>query len=254
MKVQIRIISIFLSCIFLPAFSQDAMSKYDSGEDVNVVYKYERTFHLMAHGNGFGLGFRKAKNITAKLKRQYEIEGLNMRHPKEIKSYNYQFQNTRGFFYGKTHSLFILRGGYGLQHVLYDKVERKNVEIRFNWYAGVSLALAKPIYYNIINSGQNNDADYITTEKFDINTHSTYNIYSRAAFGKGLNETKIIPGGYVKTGLCIDFAPDKQTAKSIEIGTVVDIYPTVIPLMATQKSNQVFLSFYIQFMFGKKWF
>ena len=96
----------------------------------------------------------------------------------------------------------------------------------------------------------------IYTEKYDPKNprHVPDFIYGRAPFLKGLDQTKIYPGGYAKLGISFQYADLDDAIKAIETGVCVDIYPTVIPIMATAKNNQVFTSLYLNILIGRKWF
>ena len=88
------VIVLFLACTGLQA--QDAITLEASGAALNVVYRNESTFGILAHSNGFGLNYRRAKHVTANRKRVFEVELVNMSHPKEVKTYDGQFDNSKG--------------------------------------------------------------------------------------------------------------------------------------------------------------
>lgn len=239
-------------------FAQDATTLVQSGVNLNVIYRNEATFGLLAHSNGFGLNYRRAKHITGTRKRVLEFEFVNMSHPKEIKSINPYFENSKGFYYGKMNSLLIPRVGVGFQNVLYRKAERKSVEIRYSTFFGASLGLAKPVYLEILKksvSGNQNEFD-LSTEKYDPTNpeHSFGNIYGRAPYFKGIDQTKIYPGGYFKFALSFEYADLRNDVKVIETGFTIDAYPKVVPLMSNTTNFQVFPSLYISLIYGKKWF
>ena len=62
------------------------------------------------------------------------------------------------------------------------------------------------------------------------------------------------PGGYAKLGLTFEYADLDDDIKAIETGVTVDVYPKVIPIMATAKNQQVYVNLYINFLWGRKWF
>lgn len=224
------------------------------GYEQNVLYHNEMTFGLVAHSSGVGLNLRRGKNITARRKAIWEIEFVNMRHEKEKKTYNPFFDNPKGFYYGKMNTLLILRPGFGVQNMIYGKADGKGVEIRYALFGGLSLGLAKPVYLEIIKETSNQFFFDVETEKYDPDQHFIDNIYGRAPFFKGAGETRIYPGLYGKFGLSFEYGALDESVKAIETGICADIYLKEVPLMAFTTNHQVFLSLYLNFMWGRKWF
>lgn len=234
---------------------KDDLTRLKSGEDLNVLYRNESSFGVYIHtAGGIGLAYRRGFHVTAKRKRQYEIEVQNFKHPKEIKSINPYFENAKGFVYGKLNSLLILRPGLGIQNTLYQKSDKRSVEIRYSYFLGATLTFAKPVYLEIKKISIGNPDNPPTTERYDPNIHSIDEIYGKAPFFRGIEKTKIYPGGYAKLALSFEYADRYNGLKAVETGAVVDIYPRVIPIMAFNKNQQVFISLYLKFIWGKKWF
>jgi hypothetical protein len=237
------------------AFSQelkDDLSRLQNGEDVNVLYRNESSFGIYGHSaGGFGLAYRRGQHVTGKRKRMFEVEAQNFKHPKEVKSVNSYFENSKGFNYGKLNSFLIVRPGVGYQNVLYQKSDKKSVEIRYSYFVGAALAFAKPVYLEIIRDQQQS---VVSTERYDPEEHSIDMIYGKAPFFKGIDKTKIIPGGYAKLALSFEYADRYNSIKAIETGLVFDIYPKVLPMMAYNKNQQVFASLFLKIIWGKKWF
>jgi hypothetical protein len=244
---------IFLS-IALPAGNLQAQDVKPIGYEQNVLFHNEMTFGLVAHSHGVGLNFRRGKNLTAKKKAVLEVEFVNMRHEKEKKTYNPFFDNPKGFYYGKLNALLVLRSGYGLQKTLFAKADGKGVEIRYAMIGGLSLGLAKPVYLEVIQETSNQFFFDVATEKYDPEKHFVDNIYGRAPFFKGADQTKVYPGLYGKFGLSFEYGPENDNVKAIETGVCVDVYPKVIPQMAFTTNHQVFLSLYLNFLWGRKWY
>src|ERR1035437_2775166 len=129
---------------------KDDLTRLQSGEDVNVLYRNEASFGAFIHSaGGIGIAYRRGEHITAKRKRMFEIESSNFKHAKEIKSVNSLYTNSKGFIYGKLNSVLLFRSGFGYQNVLYGKSDKKSVEIRYSYFVGATLAFAKPVYLEI---------------------------------------------------------------------------------------------------------
>lgn len=251
-KVLLFISAFILMHLVLSA--QDAITVLQSGGDLNVLYRNEMNVSVLAHSDGFGANYRRIRHITGTKKGILEFEFVNMRHPKEIKISNPYFDNSKGFYYGKLNTFHILRPGVGLQRVLYRRAERKSVEIRLGTYIGASMGFAKPIYLEILHETTFPGEFTVKQERYDPDKHFVDNIYGRAPYFKGFDEIKLYPGGYGKLALSFEYADYHDDVKAIETGVIVDVYPTVVPLMALAKNQQVMLSFYISMVYGKKWF
>lgn len=241
-----------------PSFSQelkDDLTRLQNGEDLNVLYKNEGSVGVYIHSaGGFGLSYRRGRHVNAKRKQMLEIEAQNFKHPKEIKTVNSYFENSKGFFYGKLNSFFIIRPGVGLQNQLFQKSDKKSVEIRFSYFLGLDLTFAKPVYLEIIRPTGNAFEYSISTERYNPDVHYPDNIYGKASFFKGIDKTKIHPGLYGKIAFSFEYADRYNSIKAIETGAVVDAYPWVLPMMAYNKNQQVFVQLYLKLIWGKKWF
>jgi hypothetical protein len=246
---------LLFSFFSLGVFSQelkDDLTRLQNGEDVNVLYRNESTFGIYVHSaGGIGIAYRRGQQVNAKRKRLFELEVQNFKHPKEIKSVNSYFENSKGFSYGKLNSFLIFRPGVGHQNVLYQKNVKKNVEIRYSYFVGAALAFAKPVYLEIIRDRQ---GSIPSTERYDPEIHTIDMIYGKAPFFKGIEKTTIIPGGYAKLALSFEYADRYSSIKAIETGFVFDVYPKALPMMAYTKKQQVFASLFLKIIWGKKWF
>jgi|SRR6218665_513201 len=231
---------------------KDDLTRLQNGEDLNVLYRNESSFGIYAHtAGGIGLSYRRGKHVTGKRKRMFEVETQNFKHPKEIKSVNSYFENSKGFIYGKLNSFFVVRPGVGYQNVLYQKSDKKSVEIRYSYFLGATLTFAKPVYLEIIRDPNEGS---VSTERYNPDEHSIDVIYGKAPFFKGMEKTTIHPGGYAKAALSFEYADRYNSIKAIETGAVLDVYVTPLPMMAYVKKQQVFVSLYLKIIWGKKWF
>ncbi len=225
-------------------------------EDKPVLMKNEATFAIDFHSNGWGIAFRRGINLTGYKKWIFEGDFVGMKHPKETKTVNPYFDNAKSYIYGKLNTFHILRLGTGIQKTIYSKADRHGVEIRMIFSGGLSLGITKPVYLNILKPTGNFGEFDVVTEKYNPQEHFLDNIYGRAPFTEGLGEIKFHPGLYTKLGFNFEYAPIFEDVKALEIGTILEGYSKEIPIMALladNKNKQIFLSFYINIMFGRKW-
>lgn len=258
-----RFIILFSFLTFLaisPAVAQspgdlDLDIEYDDYSD-SVLLMKEASGGFMLHTAGWGLQFRKGKNVNAFKKRMLNIEFVELKSPKEIRVINPYFSNAKSYIYGKLNNLYVLRGGVGQHHLITSKPYWGGVELRFLYSGGVSLGLAKPIYLNIINlvSISNYYYEYeLSTEKYDPEEHFRDNIYGRAAFVKGIEEIGLYPGVFGRVGFNFDFGVYNSAIKSLEFGATADFFPRPVPVMAHNDPEYYFLTLYLSINFGKRY-
>lgn len=232
-------------------FSQVSSSEPDTSH--GVILRKAISGGLLAHTAGWGANFRIDRRISAFKKSSFEFEGVTMKSPKEVKTINPYFNNSKSYVFGKLNSIFILRGGYGFHHQLNRKPLWGGVEVRYFYYGGASIGFAKPVYLYILNFTSIYYEYTLTTEKFNPEEHFLDNIYGRAPFSKGFSEIKLYPGIYLKGGFNFDFSHVHEKVRTLEAGFVLDLYPIPIPIMAFRDKYHYFLNLYLSFNFGKKY-
>lgn len=225
-------------------------------EEKRFIYKKEWSGGVIIHSRGFGGTLRHGIVTNNFRKIIFETDLVKIKHPKEIKVVNPFFDNAKSYVYGKKNAFFALRVGAGSQFLLFDKAPQDGVEINFHVMGGASLGLLKPIYLEILKETNNAFIFDVVTEKYDELRHFPGNIYGYSGFNKGLNELTLKPGGYLKTGLSFDWSTKDNKILALETGTVLDLYPKQIPIMAdfpNVNNKSVFISFYANITFGKKY-
>jgi hypothetical protein len=235
------------------SFSQSAQQALDAGQDVNVLFRNESTGGVYMHSRGFGAIYRRYWHVTGKLKRLIEVEGLNMRHPKEIKIKS--DEGGKSYKYGKLNGLLFLRAGFGFQRKLYERSERRSIEVRMLYTIGVSIAVSKPVYLQIMYPDPTNQNTYIIKdEAYNPVTDNQSNILGRAPYFDGLQDLKLHPGGYAKLGFSFEYGSHTNLIKAIETGVTVDCFPSAIQTMAYNKAENFFVTLYVGIHIGKRWF
>lgn len=236
----------------LAAYPQSTSQAIANGQDPNVLYRNESSFGIFAHSRGFGVNFMRAKHVTGTRKRLFEIELLNMKHPKETKVSN-NADNSKRFIYGKLNTVFVLRAGLGYQTTVFKRADKKSVEIRTAYFLGGNLAFAKPNYILVYRENASGNK-YQESVKYDPNIYSLDSISGKGPFIDGLGQTKVYPGVYAKVNMSFEYAPYSNLVRAIEVGAIFDYYPKALPIMARNPAENFILTLYVGFVFGKKWF
>ena len=220
-------------------------------EEKTTIFKTEQSFGVGIHTNGFQATYRYGKYLNGFSKRIFEIEVANIKDPREIKSIYPFEEDVRGYIFGKLNSFFALRPSIGTQNVIFPKQSIKGVSITSVFQVGPSLGFAKPVYLNIIQE-ESIASRVVSKERYNPEKHSTNNIYSRASFFNGIEETQIYPGLFGKVGLHFDFGEERELIKSAEVGLTIDAYLSRIPILAFNSDRRFYSNLYIAILFGTK--
>jgi hypothetical protein len=229
-----------------------AVSLFAQGEideQQTVFFRNERSFAILLNSDGLGVSYREAKRKNYLNKRLLEIDLGTLKHPKEYKISNPYFTGTGSYVFGKLNSVIYIRGGIGFQHEIYKKADLGGVAIRYFYSFGPVLALYKPIYYEVLYPISLTEAE-IREEKFDVTIHQPSDIYSKASFFKGIDETKVLPGLYAKGGFNFEYSKQDKVIHAIEAGVQVNAFPKSIPIMASPDNKAVFFSLFVSYRFG----
>jgi hypothetical protein len=219
-----------------------------------VALKTEVYGGVLLHTGGWGANIVYTKFLTNKTKRMFTLDVLNMKHSKEIKIQGYVDQNSKDFVFGKLNGLFIVRAGYGKKYTAYEKLREKGVNIFWNWNIGPSLGFLKPVYLDVVNLTPSGRISTPLQEPYNPEKHNLGNIYGRSKGIRGLAETKITPGAFVKLGLEFEYNDDREFIKALGVGATLDIYPKEMNIMAYAKNTFIFPSLYINVLIGKRYF
>lgn len=239
---------LIIAVLFLyGAFKLNAQGELN--EQQKVFFRNERSYAVMLNSDGFGLGYREAKRIDFLNKRFFEIDAGTLKHPKEYKISNPYTIGAGSFVFGKLNSVFYIRGGIGHQREIFKKADLGGVAIRYFYSAGPVLGLYKPIFYKVLYPISLREYE-IKEEKFEVSIHQYTDIYSRAPFKKGLNETKALPGIYGKGGFNFEYSRADKVIHAIEIGAQINAFPKTIPIMASPDNKKIFFSIFISYRFG----
>jgi len=239
-----------LSFFSFSCYSQEESPALSDTLD-NVLLEQQWSLGVHINSNGWGLKFRKGKNLTFLKQFMWEIEFTTYKAAKEVKSINPNYSDSKSFIYGKLNYVYFLRGGIGFQHILNRKPYWGGVQLSYLYYAGLSVGITKPVYLYIIN--KTGTTDQITQEKYNPEIHTLENIYGRGAFLTGILNLNFYPGIYGKGGLDFEFGTRNRVIKAMEIGAILDYSPIPIAIMAHNPKQSLFLTAYLSVSFGKRY-
>ncbi len=229
-----------------------SVSLYSQGElneQQKVFFRNEMSFAVLLNSNGIGISYREAKRIDFLNKKFLEFEAGSLKNSKEYKVTN-PYTQTGSFVFGKLNSTFYLRGGMGRQHEIFKKADLGGVAIRYFYVIGPVISLYKPIYYKVLYPTSNINEYVIKEEKFEASFSLPQEIYSKASFFKGLNETKVLPGLFAKGGFNFEYSKEDKLIHAIELGAQINAFPKKIPIMAGTENRSIFFSLFVSYRFG----
>lgn len=236
---------VFFCLVFLAFAVQFSFAQGELDEQKRIFYRNERSLAILLNSNGIGVNGRYSKRIDAFKKNVYDVEIVTLKHPKEYRKLNDLNPSSRGYVLGKLNNVFVIRGGYGQQKEVFQKFDIGGISIRRFYTFGPSLALLKPIYYEVAQPG----TQQVLIEKYD--EAKANNILGKASFFKGFGELKPRPGVFVKGGISFEFSRFDQVIHAIEGGAIAEAFPTKLPIMATKENFQFFLTLFISYRFGR---
>ncbi len=221
----------------------------DLEDQQKVFYRNERTFSFSLISNGYSIGYREGKRLNFLNKQLVDFEINAIKHPKELKLSNPYVQAGNSFVYGKINNTFSLRGGLGHQHEIFKKADLGGIAIRYFYIGGPSLVFSKPIYYNVYYPVGGVTYE-LKQEKFDVNIHQPSDIFGKVSFFKGINETKVTPGAYIKGGFNFEYSKEDKIIHAIELGATLEGYSRKLPIMASEDNKAFFLTLFVSYRMG----
>jgi hypothetical protein len=220
----------------------------------NVLLEHQWSLGVHINSNGWGLKFRKGRNLALLRQFMWEIEFTTYKSAKEVRTINSYYSDSKSYIYGKLNSVYFLRGGLGFQRILNRKPYWGGVQLSYLYYGGLSVGLAKPVYLNIVHV--TTPPQYVVTEERynpALIEHSIEYIYGRGSFLTGILNTEFHPGVYAKGGLEFEFGTRNRAIKALEIGAILDYSPIPIAIMAYNPKQSFFLTAYLSVSFGKRY-
>ncbi len=243
-----KILGVFLILILGSHFELTAQLTTDA-DFKRQVYDRDFTFGATLNTQGYGINTRYGFLTSGYSKSAIELDIVNIRHPKENKTYPDFLSNSSGFVFGRLNSLYVVRTGYYREKILHDKTDQGTVSVSFFYSGGVSWGLLKPIFVQVQTQESNN---FLVEERYDPTAPDRI-IRGQAQFFRGINETTVRPGLYFKAGFYFDNHEQDERVRGAELGVIIDAYSSEMTIMHDAINNSVFIQLYLGINFGKKW-
>jgi hypothetical protein len=238
--------------LFIVFFAQSSVYSQDYN-DITYEDSYYK-FGVYGSGNGWGIFFRNMKVQNSKFNKTFEINAGSLKHFKERNILNQRIGNATPYVFGKINRLYALRPMFGYSVTLAEKVSKSSVGVEVFGGFGPIIGFLKPVYVDIDQYDSLNSNNYYTiSAKYNPKEMNQAAIIGYSSFGKGINETKLLAGIAFKAGCSFNWGHYRSDFKSIELGVMIDYFPSTPPLMVYTKNKTIFSSFYISFALGKNY-
>jgi hypothetical protein len=206
---------------------------------------------FVLRSNGIGLTYAQRQESKGKLAFSWSAEVLNHRHPSEMRIMSSDNFDPGTYVYGKLNHALLLRTGGGVVLNLNQEEKTRKNGVFLQLQAGPQCILLKPVYLRVLNYGTQDDG-FVQMERFNENQpQSKELILSEAPFSYGLNETSVRAGFFVKPSLAFEWVNQSGGSRQFELGWCLDFMPASVQLMARQKEQRTYSTFFVAFMIGK---
>ena len=261
---------LFFATIALASLAQDSKKKSKNekkeahrekmnnlikqAEEGVLVYSKQSIFGIQARTNGYGAFYELGRMKSNYKTNIYRIDITEVKNQKEVKlsstGVNSPFFGNP-FVYGKINSFYQVTLGFGQQYMLGQKGNKNGVAVSAVYNAGLAIGLLKPYYLEVQDPG-NGQNKIIKYSVADSSLFLGPTIVGGGGIGKGFNEMKIKPGGFVKAALRFDYGRYNEMVSAVEIGLSADFYASKIPIMIGSKDRQLFFQGYVAVVFGRR--
>lgn len=239
---------------------------YDA-DGPGFIYDNEWTFNFgLGTPRNLFLGFKKAKIKAYNRASFFTVFIGDIRHSREQRS-NFERiilqtnQVSRPFVYGKQNQLYALRVGFGNRTYLSEKAKQRGVAMGYSWEIGPTLGFLKPYYLEVQTGefGQGVVQEIAFSEENADIFLDRFRIFGAAAWSRGLDEIKLLPGVHGRASVHFGFGAYDEMAKSFEVGIQGDFFFSDAPIMVESNltpgvtNSNLRLSLFMQMQLGKRW-
>lgn len=251
------IFMIVLATQFASAQSDDGIStaKDDvyGSDGVDVLYTHTADLNAFVHSQGAGVSYRYGKYKTAYISRSFNAELMYIKHEREERTANPVYLDGLPYVYGKVNSFINLRFAMEHRKEITPKLRQSGVQVNHLVRYGASLAMLKPVYLEI--GYPEMPYEYEIAEIYNPSEHFYDDIYGRASWVYGLDQTKFTPGLHACYALNFEYSEVRGGTNSVEVGAVVDYYMSNIEIMASEfvDPQKLFATVYLKIGIGANW-
>ncbi|MBR4215453.1 MAG: hypothetical protein IKR94_09055 [Bacteroidales bacterium] len=231
------------------AFVLNVFAQGEIDTETKILVRNEWSLSASAKTNGFEMDYRSGKFVSIYKKNLWDAGFSIIKHPQEYRMTNAYISGYGQYCYAKTNFCMEFFYSRGRQRSLFLKHDLNSVEFRMFYFGGATLALLKPIYYEVWY-----DTETTKSEKFDPNNYihqSSAVILGKSSFSKGFDEITAVPGAFVKAGLSFEFGKRDTKLTALEAGVKFSAFLKKLELLAQKNNPQFITNLFLTFRFGR---
>ena len=209
------------------------------------------------HSSGWWLGGKIIQNRTFATESQVELTLFRWKHPNAFKTQANPDDGASIYTPGLLNETFSFQAGWGTSYLWMERGLHHGVELRGTWSAGLSLALLKPVFLQIIYANEDpetsKDQPFIQkAEAFDPGKHNAGNIAGASPFYRGLDAIRVTPGFYAKGGLVAQWGKQRRAPQAVEIGLMGGLFVKPLTMMAFVDRSPFLACVYLSYQVGRR--
>ncbi|MBO4371404.1 MAG: hypothetical protein J5826_00590 [Bacteroidales bacterium] len=231
------------------AFALNVSAQGEIDTEKKILVRNEWSLAATAKTNGFELDYRSGRFVSIYKKNLWDAGFATIKHMQEFRMSNAYISGYGQYCYGKKNFCMEFFYSRGRQRSLFLKHDLNSVEFRMFYFGGATVAVLKPIYYEVWYSETE-----IKSEKFDLdNIHhqTSMTILGKSSFSKGFDEITAVPGVFVKGGLSFEFGKRDTKLTALEAGVKLTAFLKKLEILAQKENPQFITNLYISFRFGR---
>jgi hypothetical protein len=164
-------------------------------------------------------------------------------------------QGGSSYIFDKINYAYSLTSLYGREYTVSLLTAFSRLKLTTGLAIGPSLALLKPIYYEIIQPNPNGAAILRSSRyRFGPDPQSDYlTIYGEDNFMNGINSMSYIPGICLQSHVMLNLSGDFLNLKAVKTGFRIDWYSRHLNILDVQADRNVFFNLYVGLLVGNSW-
>jgi len=222
-------------------------------EEGDLIFNKHNIFGIRLASDGYGINFEKGKFKTPSRTLLYQFELNEKKSPKE---HRVSISPDGGWSYSsnvpyKMNNFYSFKFSMGEARLIGGKGNKNGVSVTALYSGGISLALLKPYYLDVLNQ-ETQQTSRMTWTELRSDTAQADKVTGAAGFLVGWGHLKVKPGLNAKTAMRFDYGRLNQTVSAIEVGLTAEYYFSKIPIVLLVPQKSFYFNAYVAILFGSR--
>jgi hypothetical protein len=217
-------------------------------EEGDLIFNKHNIFGIKVASDGYGISFEKGKYKTPEKTTIFQFELNEKKSSKEKRLSAGDFSSVVEF---KLNNFYEFKLAMGQQFLIGGKGNKNGVAVTALYTGGLSLAILKPYYINLVDVNDNQTRE--TWPQYIADSNASNKAVSGAAgFFVGWDHVTFKPGVNAKTALRFDYGRFNETITALEVGLTAEFYFSKIPQVYIVPYKQFFFNAFVAIEFGSR--